>query len=342
MAHPFRSKLFSVPSDPGLEACATKNSGHVSLKDRANLVGSHVNKIHTALLRIAALDPKLKDRLKISATEVNSQTYGSSSAQAVLMYKQDRKIINFSYQQAADDIVGIMTISRLDDEIKAIEDREGPTPPAPPPAPTRLQIAADALARSRTAVAFALGQLRRLETDINLIDSLDGNAKVIAIQNLGRNHARNIAVVSKRLLVGDPLSASFRSALRKAIELTEQNARETSSLKDEGSVGRCDKTLKQNGGRVPLASTTRTDPDPRVSVCDSFFVTTTKADLQRDVMTHEFYHLVGVADTSGVDTTAKALNNANTLAQIVAWINDRTRRVNSDGQEEAIPPLPSP
>jgi hypothetical protein len=335
MAFPFRSQLFSNPFDAALEKCATRNDGHVSTKD--NRVGPHVHKIQQALLRIAAQDPKLRGKVTISAGEINTQTYGDSTARAVLIYKQDRKIINFSYQTRADDIVGIMTISQLDDEIARIE----PTPPSPtPPARTHEQIIKDAFERSRKSVAFALNQLRLLEIAINIADGLDGPAKLIAIQNLGRVHARNIAVVSQRLFVRDPLAAEFRAALGKAIALTEQNARETSTIIDGAATGRCDPTAKQNGGVVPFAATARSDPDPRVSACNPFFIA--NADLQRDVITHEFFHLVGLADVKGTDNTATALNNANTLAQIVAWITDRTRQVNSDGQEPAVPPLPAP
>jgi hypothetical protein len=81
------------------------------------------------------------------------------------------------------------------------------------------------------------------------------------------------------------------------------------------------------------------DPDPRVSLCDPFF--TSPADLQRDVVTHEYFHLVGLGDHS-VATTSEGLSNANTMTQIVALLFDRFRQHNSDGNEPAIPPLPAP
>jgi hypothetical protein len=337
MAFPFKSNLFSTPRDLALEKCATRNSGHVSTQD--NRVGPHVRKIQEALLTIAAQDPKLQGKVTIFAGDISTQTYGESTARAVLAYKQDRKIINFSYQKSADAIVGIMTISQLDDEIFAIEQRR-PVPPPQPPAPTHDQIIKKAFDSSRAAVGFALSQLRQLEDAINFIDTLSGNDKIIAIQNLGRVHARNIAVVQKRLFVGDPLSTEFRAALHQAIKLVDQNGSETSNIIDSGKIGRCDPSLPNNNGGVPFGATTRTDPDPRVSVCTPFFAS--NVDLQRDVITHEFFHLVGLADIKGTDNTVKALNNANTLAQIVAWITDRSRQVNSDGNEAAVPPLPSP
>jgi hypothetical protein len=52
-----------------------------------------------------------------------SQTYGPSTADAVLRYKTDRDIVNRSYQQAADNIVGKMTIQYLDREVAELEKR---------------------------------------------------------------------------------------------------------------------------------------------------------------------------------------------------------------------------
>jgi hypothetical protein len=46
-------------------------------------------------------------------------------------------------------------------------------------------------------------------------------------------------------------------------------------------------------------------------------------------------------DTS-VNNTADAFRNANTIALIVAFLTDRFRQRNSDGNEPAVPPLPAP
>jgi hypothetical protein len=48
-------------------------------------------------------------------------SYGPATAAAVLAYKQKRKIINFSYQTTADNIVGKMTMAALDKEMLAAE-----------------------------------------------------------------------------------------------------------------------------------------------------------------------------------------------------------------------------
>jgi len=203
-----------------------------------------------------------------------------------------------------------------------------------------------ALAFSRMAVQKSLSRLSALRGQIVLINKLDGPSKITEIQRMVSVFSRDIAVVSKRLLVSsDPLSQEFRDALDSAIDLIRKNQAASSNIKEEGVTGRCDPT-QYNPQGTPFAASTMTDPDPRVSVCDPFFASnpnfSTLADLQRDVITHEFFHLVGLADVSPVVDTDDALRNANTLAQIVAWTNDRFRQKNSDGNEPAVPPLPSP
>src|SRR5262245_52879932 len=107
-----QSNLFK--GDPKLEACAVKDSAHIWRKE--NFVGEHVGKIQTALIRI---DPTLK----IEPSELEAKTYGTSTAAAVLAYKRARSIINISYQNSADDIVGKMTIARLDKELQESQSR---------------------------------------------------------------------------------------------------------------------------------------------------------------------------------------------------------------------------
>lgn len=57
----------------------------------------------------------------IDAGELAAKRYGLSTAAAVLQFKQDRDIVNRSYQTQADDIVGKMTIAALDDEMLEVE-----------------------------------------------------------------------------------------------------------------------------------------------------------------------------------------------------------------------------
>ncbi|MFO1499173.1 MAG: hypothetical protein U1G07_12390 [Verrucomicrobiota bacterium] len=104
-----QSRLFR--GDPKLEAAAVSDPAHIV----PGAVGPHVGKIQTAL--------RVLDQAMIPADEVRPQQYGPSTAKAVLAYKQKRAIINFNYQTQADNIVGKMTIARLDQEMIALENR---------------------------------------------------------------------------------------------------------------------------------------------------------------------------------------------------------------------------
>jgi hypothetical protein len=57
------------------------------------------------------------DAAVIADSELDSLTYGDSTARAVLAYKRKRNIVNRSYQTQADNIVGKMTMASLDGEM---------------------------------------------------------------------------------------------------------------------------------------------------------------------------------------------------------------------------------
>lgn len=97
---PLSSYLFR--GVPALEACLVDDAAHVTPGAR----GDHVRLIQRALVWNG-------DR-SIPTQEYLSGTYGPGTAAAVLKYKRERRIINFSYQTQADDIVGKMTIAALD------------------------------------------------------------------------------------------------------------------------------------------------------------------------------------------------------------------------------------
>lgn len=104
-----QSELFK--GDAALEACAVKDSAHVS----KGAVGGHVSRIQTALIAL--------DGATIDPAELAAQRYGQSTTNAVLAYKKKRSIINFSYQTQVDSIVGKMTIAALDKEMAEFERR---------------------------------------------------------------------------------------------------------------------------------------------------------------------------------------------------------------------------
>src|SRR4030095_3974203 len=75
--------------------------------------GEHVSKIQSALIQL--------DHATISSAELSAKKSVPSPAGAVLAFKQKRRIINFSYQTQADNIVGKMTVAALDRELAAAE-----------------------------------------------------------------------------------------------------------------------------------------------------------------------------------------------------------------------------
>ena len=98
-----KSNLFR--GDRALEACLLDHAAQVC----EGAVGSHVSRIHTALYVI--------ERLNVSADELRSRRFGKSTAAAVLTFKTRRNIVNTTYQTQPDNIVGRMTIERLDSEM---------------------------------------------------------------------------------------------------------------------------------------------------------------------------------------------------------------------------------
>lgn len=97
---PLMSKHFK--GNDRLEKCLVSHPHHVVPGE----AGPHVAKIQEALILLGAG--------VIGATEISKSFYGITTRQAVLQYKSKRNIINKSYQNTADNIVGIMTIERLD------------------------------------------------------------------------------------------------------------------------------------------------------------------------------------------------------------------------------------
>jgi hypothetical protein len=60
------------------------------------------------------------------------------------------------------------------------------------------------------------------------------------------------------------------------------------------------------------------------------------------VITHEFFHLVGLTDRPIIANTSDALEDANTMAQLVAYVHDRTRWNDSSGLSKPPVIYPAP
>jgi hypothetical protein len=110
MANTLKSELFR--GDPRLEKTLVSDQHHVVPGD----LGEYVSKIQFAVLTLGGG--------QIGAGELQVKLYGPETARAVLRYKTQRRIINFSYQRTADNIVGKMTIRALDDEMVLFEAKQ--------------------------------------------------------------------------------------------------------------------------------------------------------------------------------------------------------------------------
>lgn len=215
------------------------------------------------------------------------------------------------------------------------------TPAAPRDPSTSIhdELIRQALEASRLSLRWVQGRLGLLEQTIKDADRLDAKAQIIALASLRTNFSRDIAVLSDKLRTSrDPLSSGFRRALEKALQLIRRNLSEESLIIDEGPAGRCDPKLW--GGAMPFAAAAPRDPEPRVSICAGWFPM--NKDLHRDVITHEFFHLVGLIDKPLIANTSDALADANTMAQLVAYIHDRTRWEDSSGLSKPTALYPAP
>lgn len=99
---PLQSPLFV--DDARLNACLVQDSAHVTRGSS----GPHVAKIQLALLMI--------DGLAVDPAEIDAQSYGASTAAAVLAFKTARAILGPG-QVTPDDIVGKRTVAALDAEL---------------------------------------------------------------------------------------------------------------------------------------------------------------------------------------------------------------------------------
>jgi hypothetical protein len=207
----------------------------------------------------------------------------------------------------------------------------GPVPPGPAP-PSDADVVNESFAASRASLRTASARLKDLQTRAEALAKLNGVQRLSAATRLALSFSRDIAVISRRLLVpSDPASKEFRDALAKAISLIDQNLTLPNTITAARNSGKC--------VRPAFAWTSPGRRPPDTDLCTKWFGS--PEDLRRDVITHEYFHTLGLGDIS-VNSTAQALGNANTLAQVVALVVDRTRQKNSDGQEQAVPPLPSP
>ncbi len=309
---PLQSQLFK--GDAPLEACAVQDSAHI----QPGAAGNHVAKIQAALLQL--------DRLVISAGEIGASKYGVSTAAAVVSFKSKRGIINRTYQTQVDNIVGKMTIAALDKELHAQEkpvdggktcillsatpkdvadsvatDDFAVTGPA---ARSDADIMAAALRASRTSLRSARDKLFDLANAIR------------ASKPLTPPLAKTLKIATKWLKLPANLQAALPHLDAAAVLMLRNlnvTTRASTPVVLTRVVGTFHGLSNING------------PDLGVR-CGTPFFTKDGVNCRRDVVTHEFFHLVGVqhggtlGDTvrSNITTPGLALDSADNLSQMVA------------------------
>lgn len=103
MSYTLKSNLLN--NNSRLRSCLSSDKDHIII----GCAGDYVGLIQTTLTII--------DNASIDISELKSMYYGASTAEAVQLYKADRGIINHTYQNTADNIVGKMTIEAMDKEM---------------------------------------------------------------------------------------------------------------------------------------------------------------------------------------------------------------------------------
>lgn len=192
------SKLFTEPISEKLNDCAKNDPDHIM--EGVNDQGDHVARIQTALLRLRNSEPGL-GLPPIGVEDLGNQRYGKSTADCILKYKQARGIVNRRYQQKSDNIVGIMTIDRLDKDMVKLQNRPSvpnlpipPINPAPAPPVNARRIIRREFQKIETASNISINPTeedsKQTVKDIFdvVIDKLDGEATLTAHEN--RNSRR--------------------------------------------------------------------------------------------------------------------------------------------------------
>jgi hypothetical protein len=129
---PLTSRMFK--GDPAFEAALVNDHAHITPGSR----GNQVWKIQAALMMV--MDPP--PRIAGNELAAKAKFYGPSTTAAVLEFKRQRKIINFSYEDDVDPIVGKMTVAQLDQELKKKEG-DVPSPGYDPDESSRIQTLLD-------------------------------------------------------------------------------------------------------------------------------------------------------------------------------------------------------
>ena len=233
--------------DAKLEACAVSDPAHIY----RGMTGAAVAKIQDAL--------KQTDGAVIDPGELASQTYGASTASAVLKFKQNSKRNIRNYKGQFDDIVGKKTVSALDAELFAKEHGGGVTPVSPD-----MKLAVDADGRRLDALRKAIKEVTDLKSAFEP-DAPDANDPVVL-------------ALQRQLFV--PMNSNFWPIVNKFLAHMSQNlATKSFFIIDKGNPA----FAHVDPSNSPMKG---------VTVCASFFAPTTNDNCRQEVVTHEFFHFV--------------------------------------------------
>jgi hypothetical protein len=120
----FQSIFFTSQPNEQISACASVDSGHIMLgfNDR----GEHISIIQGALFT-------LMPSSQISTLEIETMTYGQTTANAVLQYKsRPNRVILGSGQISPDNIIGKKTITQMDADMHTLEKQNQAIPASQP------------------------------------------------------------------------------------------------------------------------------------------------------------------------------------------------------------------
>jgi hypothetical protein len=264
-----------LKGDAKLEACAVSDPAHVYQGQS----GAHVGKIQEAL--------KQTDGAVVNASELASQTYGPSTANAVLKFKQNPKRNIKTFRGQFDNIVGKKTIAALDTEMFVIEHG---TPPPPPPVDPDMALVNAAESQRLSALRKAIEEVTKLK---NIFEPNPPDQDDPVVQAL------------QRQLFLSPDSNFWITVNTFLAHMVNNSMKRASFLINKSDP---------NFAHVDPSNL----PSKGVTIGASFFAPGTTDNCRQEVVTHEFFHyVVGLQHFYSTHETGEAMRCPHHLARAV-------------------------
>jgi Putative peptidoglycan binding domain len=211
-----------------------------------------------------------------------------------------------------DGKIGRETLRSLDKESSNC----GSTPPQPsPPTNTDQQIINAANTARTSALSFAATSLTGLE--LALADGLGSN-------EIRRFFSPTVVAVERWLKIR-PEDPNYLKIIQDAHRLIARNLGTSATLRRQKVDGppSPNNKIECADPRPAFAWSYISRPDLGVSLCDSFI--SAGQNCQRDGLTHEHFHLIGlhgeITDRSSVTNPAQAMDNADSVASLVSELS---------------------